>query len=141
MNLQLLLLTVCQGLFLTNNVTFIAINGLVGLALAPVAWMATLPVCAYVAGGAMFAPLVARHQRALGRQRALAQHQEQPADQQIGDERAAPAAQRGGILGKQPADCRADDGRNPPDAAEQSDGAGMQARREHLPHGCVGQRR
>ncbi len=71
MNLQLLLLTVCQGLFLTNNVTFIAINGLVGLALAPVAWMATLPVCAYVAGGAMFAPLVARHQRALGRQRAF----------------------------------------------------------------------
>jgi len=71
MNIQLLLLTVCQGLFLTNNVTFIAINGLVGLALAPVAWMATLPVCAYVAGGAMFAPLVARHQRALGRQRAF----------------------------------------------------------------------
>ncbi len=71
MNLQLLLLTVCQGLFLTNNVTFIAINGLVGLALAPAAWMATLPVCAYVAGGAMFAPLVARHQRALGRQRAF----------------------------------------------------------------------
>ena len=66
MNIQLLLLTVCQGLFLTNNVTFIAINGLVGLALAPSAWMATLPVCAYVAGGAMFAPLVARHQRALG---------------------------------------------------------------------------
>ena len=40
MNIQLLLLTICQGLFLTNNITFIAINGLVGLALAPVAWMA-----------------------------------------------------------------------------------------------------
>jgi len=69
MNPQLLLLTFCQGLFLTNNVTFIAINGLVGLALAPQAWMATLPVCGYVAGGALFAPLVARHQRAWGRKR------------------------------------------------------------------------
>ena len=69
MNPQLLLLTLCQGLFLTNNVTFIAINGLVGLALAPQAWMATLPVCGYVAGGAMFAPIVARHQRAWGRRR------------------------------------------------------------------------
>ena len=35
MNRNLWLLAVCQGLFLTNNVTFIAINGLVGLALAP----------------------------------------------------------------------------------------------------------
>lgn len=71
MNLQLLLLTLCQGLFMTNNVTFIAINGLVGLALAPLGWMATLPVCGYVAGGALFAPLVARNQRAWGRKRAF----------------------------------------------------------------------
>ena len=35
MNRNLWLLAICQGLFLTNNVTFIAINGLVGLALAP----------------------------------------------------------------------------------------------------------
>ena len=69
MNRHLLLLTLCQGLFLSNNVTFIAINGLVGLALAPVAWMATLPVAGYVLGGALAAPLVARHQRAWGRQR------------------------------------------------------------------------
>ena len=41
MNIQLLLLALCQGLFLTNNVTFIAINGLVGLSLAPSSWMAT----------------------------------------------------------------------------------------------------
>ena len=34
MNRHLLLLTLVQGLFLTNNVTFIAINGLVGLQLA-----------------------------------------------------------------------------------------------------------
>lgn len=69
MNRKLLLLALCQGLFLSNNVTFIAINGLVGLSLAPLAWMATLPVAGYVAGGAMAAPLVARHQRAWGRQR------------------------------------------------------------------------
>ena len=71
MNLRLLLLALCQGLFLTNNVTFIAINGLVGLSLAPTPWMATLPVTGYVAGGALCAHLVARHQRAWGRQRAF----------------------------------------------------------------------
>ncbi len=42
MNRNLCLLALCQGLFLTNNVVFIAINGLVGLQLAPVGWMATL---------------------------------------------------------------------------------------------------
>ena len=67
MNRNLWLLALCQGLFLTNNVTFIAINGLVGLALAPVAWMATLPVMGYVVGGALSTPLVARVQRGLGR--------------------------------------------------------------------------
>ena len=34
-------------------------------------WMATLPVTAYVAGGALFAGLVGRHQRAWGRRRAF----------------------------------------------------------------------
>jgi len=71
MNRRLLLLALCQGFFLTNNVTFIAINGLVGLRLAPSAWLATLPITAYVAGGAIFAGLVARHQRAWGRRRAF----------------------------------------------------------------------
>jgi MFS family permease len=71
MNRALLLLALCQGFFLTNNVAFIAINGLVGLALAPSAWLATLPVTAYVAGSALFAGLVARHQRAWGRRRAF----------------------------------------------------------------------
>jgi MFS family permease len=69
MNPRLLLLALCQGLFLTNNVTFIAINGLVGLSLAPQAWMATLPVMGYVVGGALSTGLVARTQRRLGRQR------------------------------------------------------------------------
>jgi len=71
MSRALVLLALCQGFFLTNNVAFIAINGLVGLALAPATWMATLPVTAYVAGGALFASLVARHQRAWGRKRAF----------------------------------------------------------------------
>jgi len=67
MNRALLLLTLCQGLFLINNVTFIAINGLVGLQLAPFSWMATLPVMGYVVGGAIAAPLVARSQARFGR--------------------------------------------------------------------------
>ena len=71
MNLQLLLLTLCQGLFLTNNVTFVAINGLVGLALAPVGWMATLPVTAYVVGSALSTGPVAWMQAHWGRQRSF----------------------------------------------------------------------
>ena len=67
MNRNLILLTLCQGIFLTNNVTFIAVNGLVGLALAPAGWMATLPVMGYVVGGALSTGLVARTQRRYGR--------------------------------------------------------------------------
>ena len=67
MNLNLFLLALCQGLFLTNNVTFIAINGLVGLSLAPVGWMATLPVMGYVVGGALSTGLVAKSQAKWGR--------------------------------------------------------------------------
>lgn len=68
MNQNLWLLALCQGLFLTNNVVFIAINGLVGLQLAPYGWMATLPVMGYVVGGALATPLVARTQARWGRQ-------------------------------------------------------------------------
>lgn len=71
MNRHLVLLAVCQALFLTNNITFIAINGLVGLQLAPLGWMATLPVMGYVVGGALSSPLVARTQARLGRQRSF----------------------------------------------------------------------
>jgi MFS family permease len=67
MNRNLYLLAVCQGLFLTNNVVFIAINGLIGLSMAPLGWMATLPVMGYVVGGALSTPLVARSQMAWGR--------------------------------------------------------------------------
>ncbi|TSE33661.1 MFS transporter [Tepidimonas charontis] len=68
MNRNLWLLAIAQGLFLTNNVVFIAINGLVGLSLAPVGWMATLPVMGYVVGGALSTGLVARTQARWGRQ-------------------------------------------------------------------------
>ena len=67
MNRNLWLLAGLQGLFLTNNVTFIAINGLVGLALAPFGWMATLPVMGYVVGGALFTGPVAWVQARYGR--------------------------------------------------------------------------
>lgn len=67
MNRNLWLLALCQGLFLTNNVTFIAINGLVGLSLAPRGWMATLPVMGYVVGGALSTGLVAHTQARWGR--------------------------------------------------------------------------
>ena len=67
MNRNLWLLAIAQGLFLTNNVTFIAINGLVGLSLAPLGWMATLPVMGYVVGGALSTGLVARSQSRFGR--------------------------------------------------------------------------
>ena len=67
MNRPLWLLAICQGLFLTNNVTFIAINGLVGLSMAPLGWMATLPVMGYVVGGALSTGLVAKTQGRYGR--------------------------------------------------------------------------
>ena len=67
MNKNLWLLAAAQGLFLTNNVVFIAINGLVGLSIAPLPWMATLPVMGYVVGGALSTGLVARTQQRWGR--------------------------------------------------------------------------
>lgn len=71
MNRNLFLLTLCQGLFLTNNVVFIAINGLVGLSLAPHAWMATLPITGYVVGSALSTMLVVRLQTRFGRKRSF----------------------------------------------------------------------
>ncbi len=67
LNKNLVLLIICQGLFLTNNVTFIAINGLVGLSLAPASWMATLPVMGYVVGAAFSTSIVAKSQNYFGR--------------------------------------------------------------------------
>lgn len=71
MKRNLLLLALCQGLFLTNNVSFIAINGLVGLSLAPYSWLATLPVMSYVLGSAVFAAPVSRLHRRLGHRKSF----------------------------------------------------------------------
>src|SRR5688572_22022575 len=56
-----------QALFLTNNVLFVAVNGLVGLSLAPQSWMATLPILGYVVGGAISTGPVASSQARWGR--------------------------------------------------------------------------
>jgi predicted MFS family arabinose efflux permease len=50
---QILLLVACQALLYINNVTLIAVNGLVGLALAPTPLLATLPVTTYIVGSAL----------------------------------------------------------------------------------------
>jgi len=68
-NRRLAMLVFCQGMLLVNNVVFTTINGLVGFALAPRGWMATLPITGYVAGGALATAIVARHQRRFGRRR------------------------------------------------------------------------
>ena len=67
MNRNLWLMAAAQGLFLTNNVLFVAVNGLVGLSLAPFSWMATLPILGYVVGGAISTGPVARSQARWGR--------------------------------------------------------------------------
>ncbi|MES2937501.1 MAG: MFS transporter [Pseudomonadota bacterium] len=71
MNRNLWLLAALQSLFLINNVSFIAINGLVGLSLAPYGWMATVPVMGYVVGSALSTGAVARTQAAFGRKRSF----------------------------------------------------------------------
>ena len=50
---QILLLVTCQALLYVNNVTLIAVNGLVGMALAPTPLLATLPVTTYIIGAAL----------------------------------------------------------------------------------------
>ena len=67
MNRNLWLMAAAQGLFLTNNVLFGAINGLVGWSLAPYGWMATLPILGYVVGGALSTAPVASSQARWGR--------------------------------------------------------------------------
>jgi len=47
------LLALCQGLLLTNGVTLVAVNGLVGIRLAQDPRLATLPVTTYVLGAAL----------------------------------------------------------------------------------------
>jgi len=65
------LLAACQALLFTNNATLIAINGLAGLALAPRAALATLPVTSWVVGGAIATMPASLHMKRVGRQRGL----------------------------------------------------------------------
>jgi MFS family permease len=61
----------CQALLMANNSTLIAINGLAGLALAPYAALATLPVTFWVLGGAVGTMPASLHMKRVGRQRGL----------------------------------------------------------------------
>jgi MFS family permease len=64
---QVGLLALMQGLLLVNNVTLIAINGLVGFMLADNKLLATLPVTGYVLGGAVWSMPAAAIMRRFGR--------------------------------------------------------------------------
>jgi MFS family permease len=50
---NVILLSCLQGFLLTNGITLVAVNGLVGVSLAPMKWLATFPVTAYVLGSAL----------------------------------------------------------------------------------------
>src|SRR5258708_15230044 len=54
-----------------NNSTLITINGLAGLALAPYAALATLPVTCWILGGALATMLASLHMKRVGRQAGL----------------------------------------------------------------------
>jgi MFS family permease len=64
---QISLLAVLQGLFLTNNVTLIAVNGLAGMALSTNKIYATLPITAYVLGSALVTMPAAQYMKRHGR--------------------------------------------------------------------------
>jgi MFS family permease len=65
------LLAACQAMLFTNNSTLIAINGLAGLALAPRASLATLPVTCWVVGGAIATVPASHYMKRVGRQAGL----------------------------------------------------------------------
>ena len=65
------LLAACQAMLFTNNATLIAINGLAGLALAPMAALATLPVTCWVIGGALTTVPASLYMKRVGRRRGL----------------------------------------------------------------------
>ena len=61
------LLSAAQALLFTNNVTLIALNGLVGYQLAADKSFATLPVTTQVIGSAIFALPASQLMRRIGR--------------------------------------------------------------------------
>lgn len=65
------LLAACQAMLFTNNSTLIAINGLAGLALAPHASLATLPVTCWVIGGAVTTVPASLYMKKVGRRLGL----------------------------------------------------------------------
>ncbi len=65
------LLAACQASLFTNNSTLIAINGLVGLSLAPFKGLATLPITCWVLGGALATMPASLHMKRVGRQKGL----------------------------------------------------------------------
>jgi MFS family permease len=66
------LLAACQAMLFTNNATLAAINGLAGLALAPYAALATLPVTGWIVGSAIATMPASLHMKRVGRRRGLA---------------------------------------------------------------------
>jgi MFS family permease len=70
-NVNVGLLAACQAMLFTNNSTLIAINGLAGLALAPQASLATLPVTCWVIGGAMTTVPASLYMKKVGRRAGL----------------------------------------------------------------------
>jgi MFS family permease len=65
------LLSACQAMLMANNSTLIAVNGLAGLALAPTATLATLPVTCWVVGGAIATVPASHYMKRVGRQAGL----------------------------------------------------------------------
>lgn len=70
-NVNVGLLAACQAMLFTNNSTLIAINGLAGLALAPQASLATLPVTCWVIGGAITTVPASLYMKKVGRRAGL----------------------------------------------------------------------
>ena len=65
--LNLGLLVACQAMLFTVNSTLIAINGLSGLALAPIPALATLPVTCWIIGAALTTIRASLHMKQVGR--------------------------------------------------------------------------
>ncbi|MCX7174695.1 MAG: MFS transporter [Proteobacteria bacterium] len=69
---EILILAVCQGLLLTHGVSMVAVTGLAGRAIAPDPGFATLPLTAYVLGGAVITLPASFFMRRYGRRAGFA---------------------------------------------------------------------
>jgi len=66
---NIVLLSVCQALLMTNNSIMVATTGLAGLALTPEKALATLPVTGYVCGGALTTMAASMLMKRIGRRK------------------------------------------------------------------------